>query len=359
MRILYIVYNITRCGGVQRVTSLMANRLSAEHEICILSLCREGTKPYFPLDDKVRVEYLFEGHIRFRTHFLKHLLAARSFSKSNPGFDIMINNEMGLVPITYLAFRNQRQMKTVSIEHTNFSACKMFSLAWFGKRLACRKSDAVVVLTKRDYEDYRNGVKKIKRLEQVYNLHEETPSRDTYNPDSKKIMSCGRFVPQKGFDLLVEVAKLVLPRFPEWQWHIFGDGREYGRVEAKIEEYGLGDQLILKGFSNNLQEQYPKYSLYVLTSRMEGMAVVLIEAQANQMPIVSFDCKNGPRELILDGENGYLVDCFDLEAMAERIGEILADREKRIRFSSNSQQLFNKLDPEAIAECWRNLLQTI
>jgi glycosyltransferase involved in cell wall biosynthesis len=216
MRILYIVYEIISCGGVQRVTSLMANRLSSEHEVCILSLCGKGKEPYFPLDEKVRVEYLFEGRVGVKRHFLKVVRSIRGFSRSNPEYDILIDNEMGLIASTYLAFKHQKGLKTVSIEHTNFSACKMFSLAWFGKRIACRKSDAVVVLTKQDYEDYRKGVRKIRRLEQYYNLRDATLIRDSYDPDSRKIISCGRFVPQKGFDMLVEVARQVLPRYPEW-----------------------------------------------------------------------------------------------------------------------------------------------
>jgi glycosyltransferase involved in cell wall biosynthesis len=72
------------------------------------------------------------------------------------------------------------------------------------------------VLTKQDYEDYRKGVRKIRRLEQYYNLRDATLIRDSYDPDSRKIISCGRFVPQKGFDMLVEVARQVLPRYPEW-----------------------------------------------------------------------------------------------------------------------------------------------
>jgi glycosyltransferase involved in cell wall biosynthesis len=337
----------------------MANRLSSEHEVCILSLCGKGKEPYFHLDEKVRVEYLLERCVGVKKHFLKIFLALRRFSQSNPEFDILIDNDMGLVACTYLAFRHNKRLKTVSIEHTHFGACKTFSLAWFGKRLACRKSDAVVVLTKQDYEDYRKSVRKIRRLEHCYNLRDVTLIRDSYNPDSRKLMSCGRLTPQKGFDMLVEVAKQVFSKYPEWQWHIYGDGPEYGALKAKIREYGLEDQVILKGFSNTLLEQYSKYSLFVLTSRMEGMAVVLVEAQANRLPIVSFDCKNGPRELILDGENGYLIDCFDIEAMAEKIGDLLQDREKRIRFSQHSQELFSKLDPEIIADRWMNLLQSL
>ena len=82
-------------------------------------------------------------------------------------------------------------------------------------------------------------------------------------------------------------------------------------------------------------------------------------AASNRLPIVSFDCKNGPRELIVDGENGYLVDCFDLEAMAERIGELMADREKRIRFSEQAQSQFAKLDPDRIVARWQDLFRSL
>ena len=122
-------------------------------------------------------------------------------------------------------------------------------------------------------------------------------------------------------------------------------------------EEGLEKNVILKGLTNHMEKCYQNHAMYVLTSYREGLPLVLIEAKANALPLVSFDVISGPREIISHGEDGILIPPYDTEKMAEEIYELLEKPEKRLRLSENSQNNLELFSKETILSQWKALIQ--
>ena len=170
------------------------------------------------------------------------------------------------------------------------------------------------------------------------------------------ILSAGRFSPEKGYEVLVQVAQLVKNRHPDWQWHLFGDGEEFGRIQAEVERLQLQDFLLLKGRADDLDQRYGQYALFVLTSYREGMPLVLLEAKQHRVPMVSFDCVTGPQEIITDGGDGFLIPPGDIEKMADAICILIERPELRAEmgaFQGGKIESFRK--PAVLAQWIRQI----
>ena len=164
---------------------------------------------------------------------------------------------------------------------------------------------------------------------------------------------------RKGYDMLMKVAKKVLPDYPDWQWHLYGTGDQFEWLQQEVKNCHLESQVILKGNVKDAYQHYPEYALLVLPSYREGLPLVLLEAKACGLPMVSFDVTTGPREIIEDGRDGYLVPTYDLEQMAARIEELIDNLELRIRFSAHTKENLNKFQKEKIYEQWKDLIEGI
>ena len=195
------------------------------------------------------------------------------------------------------------------------------------------------------------------KIVQIYNPSEIGKSLKDYQKDSKKIVSCGRIDSQKGFDMLVDVAEKVLRKHSDWEWHIYGDGPKKEELIKKISEKKLEQNVKLMGKTNKMNELYSEYAMFVMTSRYEGFAMVNIEAHFAKLPIVSFNCNCGPDEIIQDGINGYLVNCFDIDEMAERINSLIENQNLRIEMSQNTFLDKEKLKMDNIMKEWDKILQ--
>lgn len=360
VNITILVSDIYKTGGVQRVVSILANYLTKKslYKITILSLFKTAEKPYFDLNPKISTKNIFEQPFNLKLHFLKVVKGIKRNLKNNDT-DLIIFAGMGLGLFVKMGTFKNNSIKLIGWEHQQFYFGKKFGLEWIGKRIACYYMDATVVLTKEDYQQYKSGLKRINKLVQIYNPAEITYESMTYKKNTKKIMSVGSLVSQKGFDYAIEVAKLVFEKFPDWQWHIYGDGPDRLKLEEKIKLYKLEKNIIIMGYYENVYDKYRNYSFYVMTSRHEGFPMVLIEAKVNKLPIVSFDCKFGPNELIKNEVNGYLISNFDTYEMSLKIIELISNKDKLEFFSENAYKDLEKLNIELIIGQWENLINNI
>ena len=228
------------------------------------------------------------------------------------------------------------------------------------RKWAAKKADAIVVLTEEDRKNYEREVNVKGILRRIYNPIEIGNGEDIcYNMKSKIIISAGTLNYNKGFDMLIDVAKIVLKKHNDWRWVVCGEGEERKRLEEKIEKNNLTENLILKGNVSNIEEYYRKSAIFVLTSRTEGFGLVLTEAKKEGLPCVSFRCPAGPSEIILDDINGYLLDCFDIEQMAEKINQLIENQDIRKKFSDNSMVGTEKFNIDKISEQWMELIEQI
>ena len=180
----------------------------------------------------------------------------------------------------------------------------------------------------------------------------------SYDADSKLILSSGRLTYQKGFDLLVDVAAKVLPDHPDWQWRILGEGEDRPALEQKIHDAHLDGRLTLEGRVDDVDAYYRQSAMFVMTSRFEGLPMVLLEAKAHRLPLVSFDCPTGPAEIIDNGVNGTLVPLGDIDAMVTAIDNLIDDCAKRIEYSDMSESNAQRYGMATIRDAWLSLLRS-
>lgn len=357
VKIAIFVLNIFQNGRIERAVSVICNQLAktGKYNIAIISIFKTAETPIIDIDERIVIHNLFKEPFSISSNFF---VIANALENMVIGLrpSVFINAGMFYVP---LSFRATMDIKTISWEHFNMLVGKKDGNTWFGRRLASKSSNCIVVSTKRDMENYLNSMERINRIEQIYNPCDFSSGNTAYNPDTKRIISHGSFIHQKGFDMLVKVAEKVLAEHPDWSWDIYGNKNGRKSIEGIIEENGLSEQLMIKERTTAVHELYKDYSLFVMTSRFEESGMDIVEAQINKLPVVSFNCDCGPGELIAEDVNGHLIECFDIDAMAEKIGDLIENREKRIKFSGKADLYKSKLDVEVIASRWEQLIDSL
>ena len=251
-------------------------------------------------------------------------------------------------------------VKVIACEHIAYGATKTYFKKL--RSLAYPYAAAVVSLTDTDRKKY------LRLNNHAYTI-ENAVGSDFFdlkpnNIDSKVILAVGRETPQKGFDLLVESWHLIYKKYPTWQIRIVGDNftnKTYATlVLNKIKQYGLQDTIHIISETNNIKKEYSEAAFYVMSSRYEGLPMVLLEAMATGLPAVSFDCPTGPREIIKDGETGILVRNGSVSELAQSIAYMIENVDKRKEYGMMAQMDIKKrFSTEAIGQKWDDLFNVI
>lgn len=350
MKICFLVTDMTRKGGVEHMAAILASQLSSFYNVYIVSLNNINRIPFFSIDDNVTQLCLSDD-----TKVFENAKKLRSFLIKNR-IDILINVDTGIAPVGLLAAFGTKT-KTVTWEHSNFYnnwGSKKFPII---RKFAARFSNAFVVLTNRDYENYHNNIKKCAPLYIIPNPVEIVDVQ--YDLSSKTILSIGHLSHLKQFDIAVRVAAIVLKKHPDWQWVICGEGPQRQKLEALINEFDLKDRVILNGPVSDLVAQYSSAAIYVLTSKIEGLPMVLLESKSYKLPIVSFDIMTGPSDVVTNGLNGYLIEPNNINKMAEKINLLIENDDLRIQFSNNSQVDIYKFELNQILQSWKTLINSL
>lgn len=364
-KIVLMKSNICDLGGTERVTVVLANALVKTYDCCIITLSQSTIIPY-KLDKNIKLFNLYKESKRLRYILFDSCIKIRNFINQNDvSTMIIIGRNTGIIPLITKLFTNT---KLIFCEHgtTKPELYKHLSIKtrlynFLFQKLITMCSDKIVVLTEREKTTYsREYNVPSERMECIYNFidNELTADNIKYDKTSKNIISVGRINESKGYEYLVLVSSQVFQEYPEWKWHIYGEGdQEYrNKIQTLINQYGLKDKVILKGNVDNIYELYDKYALMVMTSRHDGLPMVLLEAKAKKLPLVSFDIETGPSEIIRDNVDGFLVSPFDINAMSEKICKLIENPELRQRFSDNAYGNIDKFKKETIVAKWINLI---
>ena len=169
-------------------------------------------------------------------------------------------------------------------------------------------------------------------------------------------MSAGRYMSEKGFDMLLEAWHLLPEEFRDWHLYIFGNG-DRSLYQSIVDKYKIGETVHLMSATNDIAEEFSKSSLYVMSSRYEGFGLVLAEAMSCGLPCVSFDCPYGPREIIKDGEDGLLAKYKDIEDLAHKMSLLMSDIDLRSKMGKLAKNSIARYEPETIMSQWINLFQ--
>jgi glycosyltransferase involved in cell wall biosynthesis len=379
MKLLYCIPELYNAGGMERVITEKVNYLAtlANYEITIVTTDQQDKDIRFKLDNRIRLIHLnidFDSHLNEKL-FKKFLLHKRKLKLYRSKL-IRIINELGVDICISLCgkeieFLGNLPVKSKKIAEIHFSMNnrKQFILArhtgfiWsiFGdiRTYQLKKSvinfDKLIVLTNNDFQQWKNTHKNVLLIPNPNPLSNSIYS----NLKSKRVITIGKLDPQKGYDLLIESWALVARKFPDWSLDIFGVGEWEHKLRSRIDELSLTTKVNLCGLTDDVLSNYLNSSIYVMSSRYEGLPMVLIEAMSCGLPIVSFDCEFGPSEIISDGKDGFLIPANDITQLAEKICMLIENKSLRMEFglrAKNSAKRFSKLP---IMNQWISLFDSL
>jgi glycosyltransferase involved in cell wall biosynthesis len=382
VRIRYLILNAYAFGGTARTIVNQANALCGDHDVEIASVYRHREEPGFRIDPRVRLIPLTElrGDGTRRTEpadkSSRLMIKTRRFRNPLPhGHDNRFRRWDPVVDIKILRYlRSVRDGILVSTRPgLNLLSARVASrdvirvaqdhmnLGTYNEAL--RKSivrtyprvDAVTVLTQHDLQDYRQALHASNlRLECIPNGIPAWPLPPAAL-DSKILLAAGRLVKQKGFDLLLDAFQKVSERHPDWQLWIFGSGASHHSLAAQIDRLGLTGRAHLKGTTGQLDKRLAEASVFVLSSRFEGLPMVLLEAMTAGLPAVAFDCPTGPAEVIEHGTSGLLVPAKDVDALADGICDLIEHPARRKELGAAALKAAERYSMSSVAKEWEQL----
>lgn len=234
------------------------------------------------------------------------------------------------------------------------AVCQWISRRWIGSFIReVNRLDRFVVLTHEDFAHWPEVEQKlvipnpVKRLSTEYSTCE-----------NRRVIACGRYTWQKGFDLLIQAWAKVKASHPDWQLDIYGGG-DVEPFNRQAEEKGIADVVKCHSSVENIYEKYCDSSIFVLSSRYEGFGLVLVEAMSCGLPVVSFDCPCGPKDIIHEGVDGYLVSTGDIDALSHKICCLIEQPELRKTMSQHAIAHSKQYDEESIMPQWVRLFEDV
>ena len=215
--------------------------------------------------------------------------------------------------------------------------------------------DALTVLTEVDAAAYRTLLGDTCPVVVVPNaLPHDTVRRHSSLP-APVAVAAGALIRRKGFDLLIDAWRPVAAARPDWRLRIYGTGEERASLQSRIERAGLTGVVSLEGFNRDMAARFDEASLFVLSSRREGMPMVLLEAMAAGLPVVAFDCPTGAAELLDGGRSGVLVPVGDSAALADGILRVITDPAEQRRLADAAEARARDFDVAVTAARWESV----
>lgn len=351
-----VCLDLSVIGGAEQVAVNLANSFVNEHEVHMISVYLKGEKIAYTLNEKVHTEVILSQEERLRNAIQYFREPFREYMRANEiEIVLLIGDYPGIIA---LSAKRGLSAKFVFCEHGALMNQWKEKDIRFIRFYNAIRANRIITLTKSSRDSYiqKFHIRK-KKVDYIYNWIDESIQREVskYDENSCKIMSVGRFGLEKGQDLLVQVARKVLPLHPEWTWDVYGDGETFQEISNKVKKLGLENQLVLKGNDPNVKTQYAKYAFFVLTSYREGLPLVLLEAKANHLPMVSFDILTGPSEII--EEDGFLIPPYEIEEMSKKVLELMEKAELRKKLSENTEKSIDKFSQNHILKQWKTIIQ--
>ena len=376
-RIVICTPAIYSAGGVERVVSVKANYFAEQLGYDVTIILTEGRERdcFFSISNHVNIinyELNFETlwSLPFWKKVLVYLQKQRVYKRKlkedlqriQPDFTIStLRREINFITgINDGSFKigelhvNRANYRSFDKNHSN-ALKRLFARFWMNNLLGnLRKLDKMVVLTDNALLDWPE-------LNNVIKIPDPLPFRlDSKSCLSQnRIISIGRYAYDKGNDLLLQAWAIVQTKCSDWTLDVYGNGDRTLYKNMMLELDINPEHCHLFGPIKNVKKEYLESSLFVLPSRFEGFGLVLIEAMACGVPVVSFDCENGPRSIITDGVDGFLISPFDVEVFAEKVVLLMKDEELRRKMGENARHSVAKYGIDIVGQQWKQLFDEL
>lgn len=357
--ICFLVGNLKNSGGTERVTTLIGNALSKKNfNIFILSLV-DGKKPFFDLDSNIKIYSLYDKKMSFRSNFLGAIWKIRKFVQDFEIETLVVVDSISCI-FTVPALLGLN-IKHICWEHFNFNVNLGVKYRNWGRILASRYCDHIVVLTNRDKELWLEGLGSKNLKSKLVTIPNPNPyeniSSNFYSIREKIVIAAGRLTSQKGFDLLIKAWAKISNQHHEWKLNIIGSGEDKENLELLSKSENVNSSIEFIPATKNIEIFYQKASIFCLSSRYEGFGMVILEAQAFALPVVSFECDCGPSDLIEHEKSGYLVPSEDVDALSNSLSRMMSlSEENYAEYSHNAYLNANKFNVKNLLNLWLEIV---
>jgi glycosyltransferase involved in cell wall biosynthesis len=357
-------------GGAERVMATLANAWAAHAvDVTLITLHSRDHDKYTVSPAVARVELCKAGRSRNVLHALANNCSRirrlrRAIVACKP--DVVISFVDRTNMLTIIATAGLR-LPVIVAEHTFAGA---FALKGIWGRLQgplYRRAETVVALTGRGASCIENkfgcGVTVIPNPVPFPRETEASAVPDSASGPRDRgrrtLLAVGRLVPLKGFDLLIEAFAQLAGLYPDWDLRILGEGDFRDALLQKAAALHISHRVSMPGFVSDVRANMRQSDLFALSSRYEGFPMALLEAMAEGLACVSFDCETGPRELIRHGENGWLVPANDVSALAEALGTLMQDADLRQHLGVRAREVTKIYSLPAVLDKWNALIKTV
>ena len=378
MKIAYIYSTMAATGGTERMITEKANYLSERYgyDVTIITcyqLAHEDN--FFKISEKVKQinleipffsQYKYKYPKRLLVKWQMNKLLKKSINEAVKQVDPDILIGVSRFKANYISTIKCRAKKIIECHeskyNTKYDASEKHSVPvrlflniyrriYF--RTIERNADAVITLTKKDKLLWKRAkyVVVIPNFSTMFisNISDCTP---------KRVIAIGRLTWEKGFGRLIEAWSIVCSRHPDWHLDIYGQGSMYDTLNTLTNTY-KAHNLTFHNYTSNISQEYANSSICAVTSYFEGFSLVLLEAMRHGVPCVTFDCPFGPRSIIDDALNGFLVYDGEIRLFAERLCRLIEDEDLRKQFSKNAIERAKSFDTDIIMDQWKTLFEEL
>lgn len=384
MKLLLTTHSLANPGGMERV---LVNKITwlkkhTDWEILVVTTDQMGRDLFYPVPEGIRIVDLginysedngkgfaakVLGYLRRRRLHRKRL--ERLLMKERPDIvDCQYPGECGFVPALKDGSRKVMELHQSKLFHYQYNRSGLMGLAdryraWTDERLV-RKFDRFVVLTEEDAAMWGDipGMRVIPNaalnLGTAVTRTYESGTADSIE-DRKRVIAVGRLDYQKGFDRLIDAWGIVQKdgRFADWRLDIFGQGEWREMLQARIEGLGIENSVRLNSPVKDIDNEYNHSSFLVMSSHYEGFPMVMVEAMSLGLPVVTFDYKCGPRDIIDHGKNGILVKEGDIQGLADAMMSLMASPGTLAGMAAEARKVTEKYSEDKVMGMWVRLYE--
>lgn len=347
MKNIYILIDdISHTGGTERVACILCNELSTlGYSVFLYSLNFSKNSVKFDLNNGVTLK-TFDKKNRYISliNIMKHI-------KKNSGCLITIS--MGKLSVDVaLTSIFHRPEKIIFSEHISYESFNFFKRKI--KKAAYYFADNVIFLTKHDCDILRNFNDENKKFSYIRNINpyfkSNVPIKD-FSTRKNIAIAVGRLTYQKDFESLINIWKIS--KTEDWELLIIGDGDDFPKLASMISP---SDNIKIIPATTDIASYYNDAKLLLMTSRYEGLPMVLIESQFFGVPSIAYDCKTGPKEIIIDNITGYVVPYGDKECFSMKLNSLISNHNLLYTMHNNALNTRNSYDPNVIIPKWKNII---
>ena len=372
-KIVYLIAATASPGGMERVLSGKANYLARlGYSVSIITTDQRGRRPFFDLDERIlchdlQIDYERNNGRPFWNKLLHYPLKQwRHYRRLSRRLrliraDVVVSmfcNDAWMLPLMGDGSGKVLEAHFSKFKKLQYGRRGLWRLADRWRTLLderiIRRYDRFVVLTREDL-GYWGGLPNMEVIPNArpFEAAEAAPLTD------REVIAVGRYCRQKNFEELIDIWHSLRLRPEGWHLTIVGDGELRPALQRRIDTLGLGGEVTLAHSVKDIRPCYMHSSILAMTSRYEGLPMALLEAQASGLPIVAYACKCGPRDIVTEGVDGYLVDEGDRKTFAASLLLLMRAADLRRRMGEAARANSRRYSPDVVMRQWISLFESL